>query len=95
MRRRGFRADNAARDSGVYAAVASFLLFSMIQFRDGPFVRPHPGESRFLLLRERKDVGGDGGGRRSGPVREGCVPLFMTFIPHSILEDHFGHESAV
>ena len=37
--------------SGVYAAVASFLLFSMIQFRDGPFIRPHPGESLSLSLR--------------------------------------------
>ena len=27
---------------GVYAALAPFLVFSMIQFRDGPFVRPHP-----------------------------------------------------
>lgn len=23
--------------------VASFLLFGVIQFRDGPFIRPHPG----------------------------------------------------
>ena len=37
--------------SGVYAAVASFLLFSMIQFRDGPFIRPHPGESLSPSLR--------------------------------------------
>ena len=29
--------------SGAWAAIASFLLFSMVQFRDGPFVRPHPG----------------------------------------------------
>ncbi|KAJ8483372.1 hypothetical protein ONZ51_g4745 [Trametes cubensis] len=34
---------------GAYAAVASFLLFSMIQFRDGPFVRPHPAFWRVVL----------------------------------------------
>ncbi|OSC97491.1 PSS-domain-containing protein [Trametes coccinea BRFM310] len=34
---------------GVYAAIASFLLFSMIQFRDGPFVRPHPAFWRVVL----------------------------------------------
>ncbi|KAI1785535.1 phosphatidylserine synthase 2 [Ganoderma leucocontextum] len=34
---------------GVYAAIASFLLFSMIQFRDGPFVRPHPAFWRMVL----------------------------------------------
>ncbi|KAI0769105.1 phosphatidylserine synthase 2 [Trametes elegans] len=34
---------------GVYASIASFLLFSMIQFRDGPFVRPHPAFWRVVL----------------------------------------------
>lgn len=34
---------------GVYAAIASFLMFSMIQFRDGPFVRPHPAFWRIVL----------------------------------------------
>ena len=36
-------------DSGVYASIVSFLLFSMIQFRDGPFVRPHPSFWRIVL----------------------------------------------
>jgi len=35
--------------SGVYAAIASFLLFSMLQFRDGPFIRPHPAFWRVVL----------------------------------------------
>ncbi|KAJ3492352.1 hypothetical protein NLI96_g78 [Meripilus lineatus] len=35
---------------GAYATVASFLLFSVIQFRDGPFIRPHPGLLLSLLL---------------------------------------------
>lgn len=35
--------------SGVYAAIAAFLMFSMIQFRDGPFVRPHPAFWRAVL----------------------------------------------
>lgn len=35
--------------SGVYAAVASFLLFAMLQFRDGPFIRPHPVFWRIIL----------------------------------------------
>jgi hypothetical protein len=35
--------------SGIYAAIASFLTFSMIQFRDGPFVRPHPAFWRIVL----------------------------------------------
>jgi len=35
--------------SGVYAAIASFLLFAMIQFRDGPFIRPHPVFWRIIL----------------------------------------------
>lgn len=34
---------------GVYASIAFFLLFSMIQFRDGPFVRPHPAFWRIVL----------------------------------------------
>lgn len=37
------------RRVGVYASIASFLLFSMIQFRDGPFVRPHPSFWRIIL----------------------------------------------
>ena len=35
--------------SGVYAAIAAFLMFSMIQFRDGPFIRPHPAFWRVVL----------------------------------------------
>ena len=36
---------------GAYAAVAGFLLFGIIQFRDGPFIRPHPGtHAQFLIL---------------------------------------------
>lgn len=35
--------------SGLYAAIASFLTFSMIQFRDGPFIRPHPSFWRIVL----------------------------------------------
>jgi phosphatidylserine synthase 2 len=35
--------------SGVYAAIAAFLTFSMIQFRDGPFIRPHPAFWRVVL----------------------------------------------
>lgn len=34
---------------GVYAAIASFLMFSMLQFRDGPFIRPHPSFWRIVL----------------------------------------------
>jgi phosphatidylserine synthase 2 len=34
---------------GIYAAISAFLLFSMIQFRDGPFVRPHPAFWRIVL----------------------------------------------
>lgn len=34
---------------GIYAAIAGFLLFSMIQFRDGPFIRPHPAFWRIVL----------------------------------------------
>jgi phosphatidylserine synthase 2 len=35
--------------SGAYAAITSFLLFAMIQFRDGPFIRPHPAFWRIIL----------------------------------------------
>src|ERR1700722_17961060 len=35
--------------SGAYAMIASFLTFSMIQFRDGPFIRPHPAFWRVVL----------------------------------------------
>ena len=35
--------------SGVYAAIAAFLMFSMIQFRDGPFIIPHPAFWRVVL----------------------------------------------
>lgn len=34
---------------GVYAAIAAFLSFSMLQFRDGPFIRPHPAFWRVVL----------------------------------------------
>ena len=34
---------------GVYASAAAFLLFSMIQFRDGPFIRPHPAFWRVVM----------------------------------------------
>lgn len=37
------------RRVGVYAAIVSFLMFSMIQFRDGPFIRPHPAFWRMVL----------------------------------------------
>ncbi|KAJ3731451.1 phosphatidyl serine synthase-domain-containing protein [Lentinula guzmanii] len=37
------------RRVGTYAAAASFLMFSMIQFRDGPFIRPHPAFWRVVL----------------------------------------------
>ncbi|EIN12808.1 PSS-domain-containing protein [Punctularia strigosozonata HHB-11173 SS5] len=37
------------RRVGAYAAGASFLLFSMVQFRDGPFIRPHPAFWRMVL----------------------------------------------
>jgi len=35
--------------SGAYAAIISFLMFSCIQFRDGPFIRPHPALWRVAL----------------------------------------------
>jgi len=37
------------RRMGAYATTASFLFFSMIQFRDGPFIRPHPAFWRVVL----------------------------------------------
>ncbi|EJD50505.1 PSS-domain-containing protein [Auricularia subglabra TFB-10046 SS5] len=37
------------RRLGIYASIAGFLLFSMIQFRDGPFIRPHPAVWRIVL----------------------------------------------
>ncbi|KAG6813015.1 hypothetical protein H0H92_014753 [Tricholoma furcatifolium] len=37
------------RRVGIYAAIASFLTFSMLQFRDGPFIRPHPAFWRIDL----------------------------------------------
>ncbi|KAI0079487.1 PSS-domain-containing protein [Panus rudis PR-1116 ss-1] len=37
------------RRVGAYAAIASFLLFGVIQFRDGPFIRPHPAFWRLVL----------------------------------------------
>ncbi|KAL5524771.1 hypothetical protein ACEPAF_9917 [Sanghuangporus sanghuang] len=37
------------RRLGVYAAISFFLLFSTLQFRDGPFVRPHPAFWRIVL----------------------------------------------
>ena len=43
------RVSTQANFSGVYAAIAAFLMFSMIQFRDGPFIRPHPAFWRMIL----------------------------------------------
>ncbi|THG99318.1 hypothetical protein EW026_g2998 [Hermanssonia centrifuga] len=37
------------RRVGAYAAIAGFLLFGVIQFRDGPFIRPHPAFWRLVL----------------------------------------------
>ena len=37
------------RRVGAYASISAFLLFSMIQFRDGPFIRPHPAFWRIIL----------------------------------------------
>ena len=34
---------------GIYAVIFFSLLFSMIQFRDGPFIRPHPAFWRVVL----------------------------------------------
>ena len=33
----------------MYASIVTFLLYSMIQFRDGPFIRPHPSFWRIVL----------------------------------------------
>ncbi len=33
----------------MYASILSFIMFSMIQFRDGPFIRPHPAFWRMVL----------------------------------------------
>lgn len=40
---------NIRHFSGVYAAIVAFLMFSMVQFRDGPFIRPHPAFWRMIL----------------------------------------------
>ncbi|KAI0290907.1 phosphatidyl serine synthase-domain-containing protein [Russula brevipes] len=37
------------RRVGAYAAIAGFLVYSMLQFRDGPFIRPHPAFWRIVL----------------------------------------------
>jgi len=37
------------RRVGIYAAIAAFLAFSCLQFRDGPFIRPHPAFWRIVL----------------------------------------------
>ncbi|KAJ7740231.1 phosphatidyl serine synthase-domain-containing protein [Mycena maculata] len=37
------------RRMGVYAAIGAFLAFSIVQFRDGPFIRPHPAFWRAVL----------------------------------------------
>ncbi|KII90666.1 hypothetical protein PLICRDRAFT_540747 [Plicaturopsis crispa FD-325 SS-3] len=37
------------RRVGAYAAIVAFLTFSMLQFRDGPFIRPHPAFWRIVL----------------------------------------------
>ncbi|KAH7089387.1 PSS-domain-containing protein [Auriculariales sp. MPI-PUGE-AT-0066] len=34
---------------GMWAALAGFVTFGMIQFRDGPFIRPHPAFWRVIL----------------------------------------------
>ncbi len=34
---------------GIYSSMIAFLAFSLIQFRDGPFVRPHPAFWRVVL----------------------------------------------
>ncbi|EUC63415.1 phosphatidylserine synthase [Rhizoctonia solani AG-3 Rhs1AP] len=34
---------------GVYASICAFLLFSMVQFRDSLFIRPHPALWRIIL----------------------------------------------
>ncbi|KAJ7490545.1 phosphatidyl serine synthase-domain-containing protein [Mycena latifolia] len=37
------------RRVGAYAALGAFLAFAVLQFRDGPFIRPHPAFWRALL----------------------------------------------
>lgn len=37
------------RRIGIYATLLAFLTFSMLQFRDGPFIRPHPAFWRVVL----------------------------------------------
>ncbi|KAJ7075782.1 phosphatidyl serine synthase-domain-containing protein [Mycena belliarum] len=37
------------RRAGAYAAGGAFLAFAVIQFRDGPFIRPHPAFWRAVL----------------------------------------------
>jgi len=37
------------RRLGVYAVITAFLMYSMIQFRDGPYIRPHPAFWRVAL----------------------------------------------
>ncbi|EEB92073.1 hypothetical protein MPER_09471 [Moniliophthora perniciosa FA553] len=49
LRRHKIRRRYDKRRVGVYAAIVSFLMFSMIQFRDGPFIRPHPAFWRMVL----------------------------------------------
>jgi hypothetical protein len=34
---------------GAFAAIVAFLSFGMIQFRDGPYIRPHPAFWRIVL----------------------------------------------
>ncbi|KAJ1962691.1 hypothetical protein IWQ62_003447 [Dispira parvispora] len=34
---------------GIFAACLCFLLFGLLQFRDGPFIRPHPAVWRLVL----------------------------------------------
>ena len=33
----------------MYAVIVAFLMFSVVQFRDGPFIRPHPAFWRMVL----------------------------------------------
>ncbi|KAJ7069355.1 phosphatidyl serine synthase-domain-containing protein [Mycena amicta] len=37
------------RRIGVYASISFFLVFGTLQFRDGPFIRPHPAFWRVVL----------------------------------------------
>ncbi|KAF8329460.1 phosphatidyl serine synthase-domain-containing protein [Cantharellus anzutake] len=34
---------------GIYSTIVAFLTFSLVQFRDGPFLRPHPAFWRVVL----------------------------------------------